>query len=69
MKLVFYNDTVKLMLLIGIGSIGTDSDSDQPSPRVDEEKFFVTIQIDETFLRWLDDPVFIEQVDVIEKVT
>ena len=56
------------MLLIGIGSIGTDSDSDQ-SPRIDEEKFFVSIQIDETFLRWLDDPVFIEQVDVIEKVT
>ena len=57
------------MLLIGIGSIGTDSDSDQSPRIVDEEKFFVSIQIDETFLRWLDDPVFIEQLDVIEKVT
>jgi hypothetical protein len=35
----------------------------------DEEKFFVTIKIEETFLRWLDDPDFIEPLDVIQKVT
>lgn len=35
----------------------------------DEERFFVSIQIEETFLRWLDDPEFIEPIDVIENLS
>lgn len=34
----------------------------------DEVEYFVTIQIEETFLQWLDDPEFIEPIDVLQNL-
>jgi hypothetical protein len=36
--------------------------------KTQEEAYFVTIEIEDTFLAWLDDPEFIVPLDVIEKV-
>ena len=54
--------------MIGIGNLDSSgSESDEADDTI--EKYFVTIQVEETFLRWLDDPDFIEPLDVIQKVT
>lgn len=62
-KLLFYNDSNQLLqLLIGTGALDqSDSESQtEQHNKEPEESYFVSIQIEETFLRWLDDPDFIE---------
>jgi hypothetical protein len=39
-----------------------------PIPVEEEERFFVTIEITEEFLKVLDHPEFIETFDVVNKV-
>ena len=55
--------------MIGIQNVDSSEDSNEDEQHNSQEEiFFVTIQIDETFLKYLDDPEYIEPLDVIYKV-
>ena len=50
-------------------SISSYQKSKRNVKKVQDEAFFVTIEIEDTFLSWLDEPEFIVPLDVIEKVS